>query len=260
MVEHIKKLAQTIQLAKENIISPEVHKIYGNPVPPLGGLLIAFAEELDGLDARDFEPSARHDFIVLRVAMRNWAKSSVGDGSKPAADAATVAKLLDLYLGEGSGAKTRDFSFLTNADVRKIVVRDYKELTLRTFPDGSWKSTVILAGSILEAVLFDLLTKDAAMIARVNSARAAPPKRGGGTRDISIDDYANQWSLSDMIKVAVELHFLPADIEKAVHVVLREYRNYVHPRLEARSGFLISEGHATASKGMLDVILDLLTP
>jgi hypothetical protein len=96
---------------------------------------------------------ARHDFAVLRVAMRNWAKRNIGDGSRAAADAATLAKLLDSYAGEGTGAVTRDFSFIAKPDVKKLVERDYRELTLRAFPDGAWKSTVILAGSILEAVL-----------------------------------------------------------------------------------------------------------
>ena len=260
MVEHIQKLAATIQLSQENIVSPGVHKIHGNPVPDLGGLLIAFAEELGGLDARDFEPSVRHDFVVLRVAMRNWAKGNIGDGSRAAADAMTVANLLDSYAGEGTGAVTRDLSFIKNPDVKKLVERDYRELTLRAFPDGSWKSTVILAGSILEAVLYDVLTKDAAAIAATNAATKAPPKKGGGKRDITKTDYDNQWTLSDMIKVACELKLLPLKDEGAVHQVLREYRNFVHPRLELQSGFLITEGYATASMSMLDVILDHLTP
>jgi hypothetical protein len=175
----------------------------------------------------------------------------------PAAYAAKIGVLLDSYAGEGTGAKTRDFSFVTDPEVRRIVERDYRELSLRTFPDGSWKSTVILAGSILEAVLYDVLTKDQSAISKAMASSAAPKTKGGVVKDIAQDD---QWTLNDLIKVACDLQILPHKDEKAIHLVLREYRNFVHPRLEVREGVRISEGHATASKGTLDVILDLLTP
>jgi hypothetical protein len=144
--------------------------------------------------------------------------------------------------------------------VRKIVERDYRELDQRAFPDESWKSTVILAGSILEAVLYDLLTKDQPAISSAMGSVHAPKKRGGATKDITRHTHADQWSLNDLIKVACDLRLLPHKDEQAIHVVLREYRNFVHPRLEVKMGINISEGHATAAKGMLDVILDHLTP
>ena len=146
---------------------------------------------------------------------------------------------------------------MTNPDVKKIVERDCRELTQRAFPDGSWKSTVILSGSILEAVLHDILTKDPAAIAAAMASPKAPKIRGGG-EGLTLDDYQNEWRLNDLIKVACDLHILPYADEKAIHHVLREYRNLVHPRAEIALRINIGEGHATASKGMLDVVLDHL--
>ena len=88
----------------------------------------------------------------------------------------------------------------------------------------------------------------------------APKKKGGKAKDISNHTHEDEWSLNDLIKVACDLKLLPHKDEKAIHFVLREYRNFVHPRLEVQMGIGISEAHATASKGMLDVILDHLTP
>jgi hypothetical protein len=69
-----------------------------------------------------------------------------------------------------------------------------------------------------------------------------------------------EWSLNNLIEVACDLKFIPYDNEDAIHLTLREYRNLVHPRLEIEMNITISEGHATASKGMLDVLLDHLKP
>ncbi|MDA7878582.1 hypothetical protein N9B39_03420, partial [bacterium] len=133
-----------------------------------------------------------------------------------------------------------------------------RELVQRAFPDGSWKSTVILSGSILEAVLHDLMTKDIAAINAAMASPKAPKKKGGATKDITLDDYQNQWTLNDLIKVACDRKILPFSDEKAIHQVLREYRNLVHPRVEIAMGVFVNEGHATASKGMLDVCLDAI--
>lgn len=260
MIEYLKEIAATIQLSRQNIVSNGVQQIHGHDVPDLGSLLTAFAEELDRLDPREFAPVARHDFVILRIAMRNWAKGNIGNGEKPAEDADSISQLLDHFTGVGSGVALRDFAFVTNPDVKAIVVRDYGELVLRAFPDRAWKSTVILSGSILEAVLHDVMTKDpAATTTAMGSAKAPNKPGGGGKKDITLDDYVNQWTLNDLIKVACDIGLLPMNDEKAIHLVLREYRNLVHPRKEVSMGVSISEGHATASKGMLDICLDELT-
>jgi hypothetical protein len=194
--------------------------------------------------------------------MRTMARSDVHSSnlSTPAAYSAKVAILLDSYAGEGTGAKKRDFSFVADPAVRSIVERDYRELAIRALPDGSWKSTVILAGSILEAVLYDLLTKEPTLSASAMTSSEAPTKKKGGpVKDITKHTRDEQWSLNDLIKVACDLKLLPHKDEQAIHLVLRDYRNFIHPRLEAKMGIRISEGHATASKGMLDIILDHLS-
>jgi hypothetical protein len=80
-------------------------------VPDFHSLFKGFAEELDRLDPRDFDPAARHDFVILRVAIRNWAKGQIGNGAKAAADANTMSGLLDAYQGEGARTVLRQFPF-----------------------------------------------------------------------------------------------------------------------------------------------------
>tara|TARA_R110002073_G_scaffold154858_6_gene310073 strand:- start:6981 stop:7748 length:768 start_codon:yes stop_codon:yes gene_type:complete len=255
----MKELIQTIQVASGNLLGDGLQKVKGVDVPDIHTLFRGLSEELDRLDTRDFDPAARYEFVVLRLAIRKWGLGQIGNSKKAAEGADRMSVLLDSYGGTGSGAISRDFAFVTNPDVKSIVERDYRELAQKAFPDGSWKSAVILSGSILEAVLHDVLTKDGAAIAATMNSARAPKKKGGATRDITKQDRSNQWTLHDFICVADDLQVLPANHEKAIHQVLRSYRNLVHPAVELAMGISISEGHATASKGMLDVTLDHLS-
>jgi hypothetical protein len=71
---------------------------------------------------------------------------------------------------------TRQFPYLTDAELRAIVERDYVELNVRLFPARAWKSTVIMAGSILESILIDVLS------APSESPPQAPAPRWPGRR------------------------------------------------------------------------------
>lgn len=94
MIQYIKELAATIQLAKQNQLGQGVQKIHGLDVPDIHSLFKGFAEELDRLDPRDFDPAVRHDFVVLRVAIRNWAKGQIGNGTKATAEQQELGVIL----------------------------------------------------------------------------------------------------------------------------------------------------------------------
>jgi hypothetical protein len=262
MIGHIKQLIQQVQIVKTEHPKDGVVTIKDKSGLDIHNLFTAVTEELAKLDPQDFAAGVRHEFTALRIRIRDqYSHGKILDSHKAADDAARMSEILDSYAGAGSGGQTRSFTFITNSDIRAIVERDYEELTQRAFPGGSWKSSVILAGSILEAVLFDVLTKDAAAIhAAMNNPETPQKSRraGGGPKDIMLTDRDNQWSLNDFIKVACNLGILPYDDEQAIHLVLREYRNLVHPRLELQLGIPISKSHAGTAVNMLDVILDIL--
>src|SRR5262245_35234001 len=202
-----------------------------------------FALQLDQLDPSDFEPAAQYDFIVGRAEVRECVTSN--------ADALRLANfilpLLDHYKGQGAFSDQRDFSFINAADVRAIVERDYRELTLRAFPSGSWKSSAVLAGSILEAILYDQLVQNHA--ATLTAPRV--PQRNGVPKDIRLHNAANRWKLEDMINVASDLGIISQSNEHSIDEVHREYRNYVHPKVEIAKGIPIGKGQAMSALGGL---------
>jgi hypothetical protein len=168
-----------------------------------------------------------------------------------------IVDLLAAYGGPGSQAVSRSFSWIANPQLRQIVERDYRELSHFLFPSGAWKSTVVLAGSILEAVLYDRLTRDSA---RTNQAMAAsrapgkPPKGSGVKKDIKVNEGEDEWKLINLIQVAVEINLLPQEKEKVVDQVLRDYRNYIHPHKEYLNQQPMTDAVALLAKGALDDI------
>src|ERR1035437_4738966 len=124
-------------------------------------LMRVLPEELNRLDPRDFLPSVRYDFVVARASARQWGAASNFNERVHAQAvkqmAERVVSTLEHYGGDGSQVVSRSFAFIKDSGLRQIIERDYRELRLKVFPSRAWKSTVVLAGSILEAILFDQL-------------------------------------------------------------------------------------------------------
>jgi hypothetical protein len=220
----------------------------------------ALFDELCRLDPRDFLPEARYEFIVARLDLDSLNKTWISQAgyflNTYMRDKRSQQELRELmervmavlnrYGGEGWRAKTRSFSFLKDKDLREIIERDYKELTLVLFPGGAWKSTVIMAGSILEAILFDILATDPAINAKAVVSPLAPKGPMG------------DWKLEKLIEVAADIGVLPAKRVDTFDQVLRDYRNFVHPKKEIRSGHPCGEGEAQLAMGGLNAVCDIL--
>jgi hypothetical protein len=167
-------------------------------------------------------------------------------------------EVLTAYAGHGSKAVTRSFTFVHNADLRSIIERDYKELALILIPGAAWKSAVVMAGSILEAILYDLLTRDAALIAKAMASPKAPTKGTTAVKDITNNTSENEWKLVNLINVAVDLNLLPQERAHTIDQILRNYRNFVHPRKEIKEAHPCTEAEATLAKGALDGVCNHL--
>jgi hypothetical protein len=269
MVAYIRTLAEQLAGQVENHTALKLDEIESR--------VQVLREELDRLDPRNFRPDARWPFVEARRRMRilakhnqnYWLANRAGAQTNPASaplirDAhalfAETARLLDAYEGLGSAGPVRSFAFVSDADLREIVERDYRELSVILMPDAAWKSAVVMAGSILEAILYDQLTRDATRVDQAMAHSDAPKKKGGVVKDIAKDTAADEWRLADLIKVAAGLNVIPAHQAASIDQVLRDYRNFVHPRKEIKREHPCREGHALQAKGSLDTICDHLDP
>lgn len=243
MVEYIRKLAVDLQNYADKRAGGKMFT-----------LIRVLREELDRLDPRDFFPDAQYDFVIARSRMRGIAgESTITSRSYPVIRKLTeqIVGVLDKYGGEGNRAETRSFPFLSDPKLRDIIERDYKELSLILLPGGAWKSTVVIAGSILEAILYDVLTSDPQ---RKDAASASPvaPKRPRSSHVKDIDK--GEWTLHHLIEVAADIDILPEERANTFDQVLRDYRNFVHPKKEIRTGHPCTEAEAYLAKGALDGI------
>jgi hypothetical protein len=239
MVEYIKQLIAKIK--RENAYSHSY--------------LAALHRELGRVDPRDFEPQVQHEFVWERVKLKNLADANRTAPGTVTAMLDTLSGILDKHRGERSRGATRSFAYLADANLRKIIERDYFDLTVKLFPGGAWKSTVIMAGSLLEAILFDVLSNPK-RVAQTNAARKGAKARGGVPIDITVDP--DSWKLIHLIEVAVEIGVLPADRAVTIDQVLRDYRNFVHPQKEIRASHACTEAEAGLAKYGLDGVCDHL--
>lgn len=213
------------------------------------------AEETDNLETVNFDPDKRYDFIITREKLRKLStvRSTCGlDFGETCFLLRELIEILNSYGNFNSGKPKRSFNFLHDHDLKGIVERDYAELSSVLLPDGAWKSTVIIAGSILEAVLYDVLINLKYNSAAIASTMA--PKYKGKLKDLS----AGKWTLEELILVAEDIGLLPPQRVSSIDQVLRDYRNFVHPKKEIKSQHPCTEAEAFMSKGALDAVCNHL--
>ena len=174
-------VAYIIQLAKEIVTAAtapcDVERMFT--------LIRVLPEELNRLDPGDFLPSARYDFVLARASARQWGTATTFNPAVHAQPikqmAERVVSTLEHYGGDGSRVISRSFAFIKDSGLRQIIERDYRELRLRYFRARAWKSTVILAGSIVEAILFDQLACDPA---KAKASKKAQKDKTGAVLDL----------------------------------------------------------------------------
>jgi len=96
---------------------------------------------------------------------------------------------------------------------------------------GAYLSTILLCGSVLEAVLLGAAQKEPA---RFNRASGSPKDANGSVKRF------HEWSLAQFIDVSCEIDLLKPDVKKFSHG-LRDFRNYIHPYEQMSSGFTPDE-------------------
>lgn len=97
----------------------------------------------------------------------------------------------------------------------------------KTIARGAHLSTIIMCGSILEAVLLGR----AQQTPRPFNLSGAAPK----AKDGKVEEFKD-WTLANFIDVASDIGILKPDVQKFSHG-LRDFRNYIHPYQQLLSNF-----------------------
>jgi hypothetical protein len=236
MDERIKKLrAYNRSLLGHQRILEELSakRVYAKEL--LGNLLAAEFQRIES-DFPGLVPAFSRDTFVRRLpdgiyfdpeGLRAFISTALG----------RLQSEIDESVGD-SVIERREFTFIQNEELRRIIDRDYGEMQ-RAFVSNCWKSVIILAGSAIEAILSDLLQRD---VAKAKNSGKAPKEA-----DI------NKWDLVDLINVAVDLKLVSEGIEKLSHPV-RQYRNLVHPGNEIRNKLTFGTEEARIALEVVNIV------
>jgi len=125
------------------------------------------------------------------------------------------------------------FDFISGPEFAASLASDQKELQ-SCLECGAWKAAVVLAGSIVEAVLVDYLV--------------SLDYDGKGKPD------ALEMSLYDVIKTCYEAKIL-SDKAKDLTSVIRQYRNLIHPGRAIRLRESVGQPEAQSAQALLEIIV-----
>jgi hypothetical protein len=138
------------------------------------------------------------------------------------------------------------FDFVTSPQIRDICRRDYEELE-KVRRLRAHKSTIILSGGLLEALLWDALDR------QPSKARACYRKLYPKKKQV-------KWTLESLIGVAEDMGIITPGATQLSHT-LRDYRNLVHPKKEISSGYKVQKEEAEIAVNMVRIVMrDLRKP
>ncbi len=123
------------------------------------------------------------------------------------------------------------FSLVRNREIRQILISDFRDLQ-GCLEDGLWKPAVVLAGSIIEAVLFDFLVSE-----------------GVAAEDIE------GVTLGGLISRAKAKSVIDEKTEK-ISSAIKDYRNLIHPGRSLADGVSANQATAEIANALLSLVLD----
>jgi hypothetical protein len=97
----------------------------------------------------------------------------------------------------------------------------------KCFDAEAYLAVIFLCGRVLEGLLFGMAEKNNK---KYNQSCSSPKTKEGKTKPF------NEWTLSELIDVSCKEGFIGLDVKK-FSLVLREFRNYIHPRKQLSEQF-----------------------
>jgi hypothetical protein len=144
----------------------------------------------------------------------------------------TLAQLRSSNMGKLAAAATTDtppdFSkLISDAAMQSILQKRWTECVV-CISNGAPLAATVMVGGLLEGLLLARINRESNQ-APIFTAAAAPKDKQNKSLSLKY------WTLQDYIGVAHELRWITV-AAKDVGVVLRDYRNYIHPQKELSHG------------------------
>jgi len=235
----------------------EIGNLSNNNLSEFHSLIKLLFLELDKIDPAQIETAHQLSFIKTRKLIQSYSVSSFADSTYPNEIKKLGNKITECLNHQKkvlSEKEQRSFEFIVDPEIKKIVVRDYSELTDKLTPQKALKSMVIMSGSILEAILCDALSKNEGILRAVRNSSLSLKDSNGNLVDIK----GGKWKLYKLIEVAEDVGILPSQRIKAIDQILRDFRNFIHPIKEVESQMSLEEPEAFLALNALDMVCNHL--
>lgn len=148
-----------------------------------------------------------------------------------------------------------DFTGLANAEMQAVLIGRWNEC-IRCIGASAPMAATVMMGGLLETLLLARINRETNK-APIFTAATAPKDRAGKTLPLS------DWGLKDYIAVCHELSWIGVSA-KEVAVVLRDFRNYIHPNKQLTHGVHLNDDDAVlfwdVSKTITRQLLKNCTP
>ena len=127
-----------------------------------------------------------------------------------------------------------DFSVLIPDPAMQVILNRRWNETWGCFGAGAYLASTVMMGAILEALLLARINKMTDKSPVFKSKCAPKHNKTGKTRPLS------EWTLNSYIDVAHELGWI-GKASRDIGIVLRDYRNFIHPEKELSKGVSVGE-------------------
>jgi hypothetical protein len=114
-----------------------------------------------------------------------------------------------------------------------------------------WKAAIILCGSAMEGILYDLLIQHEDEAINAAKGMDKPPIDKTTKEILAI----SEWNLSTLINVAYSLNLIEKGVKELSHTV-KEYRNLVHPKNEIEGDYSIGKWEAQAAFSVFNMLIN----
>lgn len=150
-------------------------------------------------------------------------------------------------LGSGNPVPPDFARLIPDPAMQTILNRRWNEVW-SCFGAGAHLASTVMMGALLEALLLARINKLADK-SPVFASRCAPKHKAGKTRPLQ------EWTLNSYIDVAHDLRWI-GKASRDIGVVLRDYRNFIHPEKELSQGVSVSEEDCRMFGAILAVLAD----
>jgi hypothetical protein len=144
------------------------------------------------------------------------------------------------------------FEFIRDEEIKNLLIRDWKEAK-KAFQNELYKATVVLCGTVLEALLIDALSciKEEAKFSYYQKYLEG---KNEGNKPPEIEN----WLLYQLIEIAKQQGVITSDVAKLSHIV-RDYRNLIHLWAQKREQLRVDSHIASAVVNLLTVAYNDIT-